>query len=630
MELRKLQIKIGNRSQHVSEISRARALPQLFAFEPLNQPMISDSSAHVLTAPKVLFPSSKLRFLRPQLPAFHFTSPMPVQHQRSNPQLKQKRRMLLHLFVYHHLVSFSCHADPEFPQHILCSGCCELQDAPCTDCRQFHIFLAQTIAKSHFSVLVPYDTGNLKKGAVIAISGGHVRSVIMNRRAHPVLFLTAAGIPRASSRLPPIRLCSLLLKSATPQLRGYHRHLKISKFRSREDDLSPYLGSDASDGHHRVSYVERRFFRSFCSHDNLRPRNSNNAQNKKSRADRGHQRSQSRLSNAPRNGTRWGRGGDGHRARMDVDRMYAASPPDVYPDTRTVLWPSASDDSHYASRKRVNGYSLSTTKSGGRSSGRPHGEFRKCERRDGDGGIRQQGWERRCTEPLTALQRAVASGDDHMYGLQSVHLALGAGRRDLHVLYLQPGGTKTGTRRKQGNTRLRAQIVERAQALGVCVSERDRGELNVLSGNRPHQGVVLQCGVLDFVPLSCLGEGDHGDVFLALDEVRDPQNVGALLRTAHFLGVKGVAVCKKNSSPITPVVSRASAGATEVMDVHGVESMPRFLRSTTGKGWRVLGAASEHGAVELWGRCCRDPQRCLCWVQREMDFEMWLDLVVQI
>ncbi len=146
---------------------------------------------------------------------------------------------------------------------------------------------------------------------------------------------------------------------------------------------------------------------------------------------------------------------------------------------------------------------------------------------------------------------------------------------------------------------MRARIVERAKALGVRVSERDRGELNVLSGNRPHQGVVLQCGALDYIPLSGLGEGDRGDVFLALDEVRDPQNVGALLRTSHFLGVKGVAVCKKNSSPITPVVSRASAGAAEVMDVYGVDSMPRFLRGAAEEGWRVLGAASEHGADEL-------------------------------
>ncbi len=71
---------------------------------------------------------------------------------------------------------------------------------------------------------------------------------------------------------------------------------------------------------------------------------------------------------------------------------------------------------------------------------------------------------------------------------------MGAGRRDLHTLYLQPEGAKQGQHASKGSMRLRARIVERAKALGVRVSERDRGELNVLSGNRPHQGGVLQCG----------------------------------------------------------------------------------------------------------------------------------------
>ena len=47
---------------------------------------------------------------------------------------------------------------------------------------------------------------------------------------------------------------------------------------------------------------------------------------------------------------------------------------------------------------------------------------------------------------------------------------------------------------------------------------------------------------------------------LALDEITDPQNLGAILRTAYFLGVSSVVVCEKNSAPLTATVSKASAG----------------------------------------------------------------------
>lgn len=199
----------------------------------------------------------------------------------------------------------------------------------------------------------------------------------------------------------------------------------------------------------------------------------------------------------------------------------------------------------------------------------------------------------------TAIQQALASDDDLLYGLQPVRLALTAGRRDAKTLYLQPDGGKTGTSRKPANARVRSAIVAEAEARGIRVSSRDRGELNALCGNRPHQGVVLQCCRLEYSPLARLEKGKAGDVWIALDEVSDPQNLGALLRTAHFLGAKGVAVCRKNSAKLSPAVSKASAGAAEVMRVEGVESMPRFLRDAGERGWRVLGAAGEKGAVPL-------------------------------
>jgi 21S rRNA (GM2251-2'-O)-methyltransferase len=77
---------------------------------------------------------------------------------------------------------------------------------------------------------------------------------------------------------------------------------------------------------------------------------------------------------------------------------------------------------------------------------------------------------------------------------------------------------------------------------------------------------------------------------LALDEVWDPQNFGALLRTAYFLRCDRVVVCSKNSAPLSPAVSRASAGAMEVMPVYSTDNMMKFLDKSRENGWQVRGS----------------------------------------
>jgi len=85
---------------------------------------------------------------------------------------------------------------------------------------------------------------------------------------------------------------------------------------------------------------------------------------------------------------------------------------------------------------------------------------------------------------------------------------------------------------------------------------------------------------------------------LVLDEVVDPQNFGALLRSAYFLGGTGidskigVMVCAKNSAPPSPVVSAASAGALELCQVYSTSNLPRTLNAAKDDGWRVIGAAA--------------------------------------
>jgi len=84
-----------------------------------------------------------------------------------------------------------------------------------------------------------------------------------------------------------------------------------------------------------------------------------------------------------------------------------------------------------------------------------------------------------------------------------------------------------------------------------------------------------------------------------LDEVVDPQNFGAILRSAHFFRDVSVLVCSKNASPPSPVVSAASAGALERLPLYSTRDLPALLGEFREGGWKVLGACADDSGSEL-------------------------------
>lgn len=244
------------------------------------------------------------------------------------------------------------------------------------------------------------------------------------------------------------------------------------------------------------------------------------------------------------------------------------------------------------------------------SGGRGRGEY------DRNGG--GDDWGERTAAP-TELQRTLAAVDmDLVYGVAPVLGALRSGRRKARTLYVQErkegSGSGPGPARKEGHNAAVAHIHRMAAALDVPVKNLPKGDLNVLSRDRPHQGYVLHATPLDYEDVADVGNAPEAPaeagagaawtdapVWLVLDEVSDPQNLGALARSAHFLGAKGVVACRRNSSALTPAVSKASAGAVESMAIRGVASMPRFLRRAKEQGWRVVGAAVSDDAVTTGG-----------------------------
>jgi 21S rRNA (GM2251-2'-O)-methyltransferase len=76
-----------------------------------------------------------------------------------------------------------------------------------------------------------------------------------------------------------------------------------------------------------------------------------------------------------------------------------------------------------------------------------------------------------------------------------------------------------------------------------------------------------------------------------LDGIQDPMNFGAILRTGQFLGVNRIITSRKNCAPLSPVVSKASAGAMETHPIFAVRSVVKFVEHNSLCGWEVLGAS---------------------------------------
>lgn len=99
--------------------------------------------------------------------------------------------------------------------------------------------------------------------------------------------------------------------------------------------------------------------------------------------------------------------------------------------------------------------------------------------------------------------------------------------------------------------------------------------------------------------LICIISFDFCRCVLALDEVADPQNLGALLRSSYFFGVSQVVICSKNSSPLSPVASKASSGAMEAVGINQVRNMMRFLEKSAENGWEILGTSLDSNSVDI-------------------------------
>ena len=119
-------------------------------------------------------------------------------------------------------------------------------------------------------------------------------------------------------------------------------------------------------------------------------------------------------------------------------------------------------------------------------------------------------------------------------------------------------------------------------------------ELERLCGSPDHQGVVAEVDPYPYAEPGSLFEGDDGmGLVLALDQIQDPQNLGAICRSAEVAGAAGVVIPERRAAAVTPAACKASAGAVEHLAVARVRNLADWLGDAKGAGAWVYGADAE-------------------------------------
>jgi len=159
-----------------------------------------------------------------------------------------------------------------------------------------------------------------------------------------------------------------------------------------------------------------------------------------------------------------------------------------------------------------------------------------------------------------------------------------------------------------------AEVVALARRAGVKVAYRTREQLTAIAGSDQHQGVVARVASAEYVDLTALFavpvERGEPAFFVALDQVQDPRNFGALLRTAESFGAHGVIVPKHHQVGLTDAAARAAMGAVEYLSVARETNLVNALEDLKKSGVWVYGATAGAG-VPAWGADLTGP---LCLV----------------
>ena len=146
-------------------------------------------------------------------------------------------------------------------------------------------------------------------------------------------------------------------------------------------------------------------------------------------------------------------------------------------------------------------------------------------------------------------------------------------------------------------------IASTAREAGIVVVDADRRKLDGMSRTHSHQGVIAQAAVREYATvddiLNAARAKGENPLIVVCDELSDPHNLGAVIRTADAAGAHGVIIPKRRSAGLTAVVAKTSAGAVAHVPVARVPNITALLKELKEEGIWVFGTAAE-GSIPMY------------------------------
>ena len=182
--------------------------------------------------------------------------------------------------------------------------------------------------------------------------------------------------------------------------------------------------------------------------------------------------------------------------------------------------------------------------------------------------------------------------EGQLEGRNALTEALRAGRT-IDKVFIADGDTDRGLQR----------LAAEAKEAGAVIVPVDRRKLDQMSFTRSHQGVIALAAAHDYYTIDDILEeaASRGEnaLIVICDELSDPHNLGAIMRSAECAGAHGVIIPKRRSVGLTATVAKASAGAVEYMKVARVTNINNAINELKEKGVWVFGTAAE-GSVPMY------------------------------
>ena len=192
----------------------------------------------------------------------------------------------------------------------------------------------------------------------------------------------------------------------------------------------------------------------------------------------------------------------------------------------------------------------------------------------------------------TNYQRDEAASEGLIEGRNAITEALKSGRA-INKVFLADGDVDKSLGR----------LAAQAKDAGAVVVRIDRRKLNEMSPTGAHQGIIASVAAHEYSTieeiLAIAKEKGEAPLLVICDELSDPHNLGAILRSAECAGAHGVIIPKRRSVGLTAVVGKASAGAIEYMPVARVSNLSAAIRELKERGVWIYGTAAE-GASPLY------------------------------